>query len=126
MATTGVIDADGHIRDDEATLRRYLDPPYNERVFLGGGSPRDGWDNSMGGSLGTRAVDADVWLDALDRGPMEQTVLFPTGGLGAGWLREPDFAVARCRAAAPHHSRLRSLKPCVSRQLFHFISAVNS
>ena len=98
MATTGVIDADGHIRDDEATLRRYLDPPYNERVFLGGGSPRDGWDNSMGGSLGTRAVDADVWLDALDRGPMEQTVLFPTGGLGAGWLREPDFAVARCRA----------------------------
>jgi predicted TIM-barrel fold metal-dependent hydrolase len=93
-----VIDADGHIRDDERGIRQYLEAPYNERVFLGGGSPRDGWDNSMGGSLGTRQVDAKMWLDALDWGGLEQAVLYPTGGLSAGWLREPDFAVARCRA----------------------------
>ena len=92
------IDADGHIRDDERQLREYLEPPYNDRVFLGGGSPRDGWDNSMGAQLGTRPVDPQVWLDALERGNLDQTVLYPTGGLGAGWLRELDFAVARCRA----------------------------
>ena len=95
---TGVIDADGHIRDDDRGLRRYLEPPYDTRVNVGGGSPRDGWDNSMGATLGTRPVDAQVWLDALDRGGLDQTVLYPTGGLQAGWLQEPDFAVARCRA----------------------------
>ena len=97
-ATGRAIDADGHIRDDDAGLREYLEPPYDRRVFLGTGAPRDGWDNSLSGTLGTRPVDAQVWLDALDRGGLEQAALYPTGGLGAGWLREPDFAVARCRA----------------------------
>jgi predicted TIM-barrel fold metal-dependent hydrolase len=92
------IDADGHIRDDDTLLRKYLAAPYNDRVFLGTGAPRDGWDNSMGGTLGTRAVDVHVWLEALDAGGLEQSVLYPTSNLGAGWLREPDFALARCMA----------------------------
>ena len=29
---------------------------------------------------------------------METAVLYPTAGLGIGWVREPDFAVALCRA----------------------------
>ena len=29
---------------------------------------------------------------------METTILYPTGGLAIGWVREPDFAVAICRA----------------------------
>jgi predicted TIM-barrel fold metal-dependent hydrolase len=29
---------------------------------------------------------------------MESVILYPTGGLGIGWVREPDFAVALCRA----------------------------
>lgn len=97
--TTGrAIDADGHIRDGDALLRKYMESPYSERIFLGTGAPRDGWDNSMGGTLGKRDVDVHVWLEALEAGGLEQSVLYPTSNLGAGWLREPDFAVARCMA----------------------------
>ena len=52
----------------------------------------------MGGTLGTRAGTAAEWLAALDRGGMEMTILYPTPGLGIGWVREPDWAVALCQA----------------------------
>ena len=97
-STGGAIDADGHIRDTEALLRPFLEAPYNKRPRLGMGGSSDGYDNTIGLTLGTRVVDAEVWLDALDRGHLEQSVLYPTGSLGAGWLREPDFAVAMSRA----------------------------
>ena len=79
-ASGRAIDADGHIRDDDTLLRKYLAAPYNDRVFLGTGAPRDGWDNSMGGTLGTRAVDANVWLEALEAGGLEQEILQACGG----------------------------------------------
>ncbi len=93
----GVIDADGHVRDSEEQIRQYLEAPYDKRERLGGGS-RDGYDNTVGGTLGTREVDVNIWLDALDSGGLETAVLYPTGGLGSGFLSEPDFAVARSRA----------------------------
>lgn len=100
MTTTAMacIDADGHVRDTDEDVRRYLPAPYNERPRLSANSPRDGFDNTLGGRLGTREVDTGVWLDALERGRLDVAVLFPTGSLGAGWLREPDFAAARMAA----------------------------
>lgn len=92
------IDADGHVRDSDEDIRRFLLPPFNERPRLSGGSPRDGFDNTLGNRLGTREVDAAVWLDALERGRLDSAVLFPTGSLGAGWIREPGFAQARATA----------------------------
>ncbi|MDA0799665.1 MAG: amidohydrolase family protein [Chloroflexi bacterium] len=92
------IDADGHIRDTEALIRPYLEAPYDKRPRLAMGGSSDGYDNTMGMTLGTRVVDVQVWLDALDQANLEQAVLYPTGSLGSGWLREADFAVARCRA----------------------------
>ena len=98
--TTGVlcIDADGHVRDTDEDIRGYLDAPYNERPRLSGGAPRDGFDNTLGNRAGTRVVDTAVWIDALDRGGLDASVLYPTGSLVSGWLREPDFADARARA----------------------------
>ena len=100
MTTTAMacIDADGHVRDTDEDVRRYLPAPYNERPRLSANSPRDGFDNTLGGRLGTREVDTGVWLDALERGRLDVAVLFPTGSLGAGWLREPDFAATRMAA----------------------------
>ena len=100
MTTTAMacIDADGHVRDTDESVRPYLRSPYNERPRLSGGAARDGFDNTLGNRLGTREVDTDVWLDALERGRLDVAVLFPTGSLGAGWLREPDFAAARMAA----------------------------
>ena len=101
MAKIEVVDADGHITESAEQLAAYMDPAYRDygpwaglRVYYG----NDGWDRSVRGSLGVPAGDAKTWLDVMDRGGLESTVLYPTGGLGIGWVREPDFAVALCRA----------------------------
>ena len=100
MTTTAMacVDADGHVRDTDESVRPYLQAPYNERPRLSGGAARDGFDNTLGNRLGTREVDTEVWIDALERGRLDVAVLFPTGSLGTGWLREPDFAAARMAA----------------------------
>ena len=92
------IDADGHVRDTDEDVRPYISPPYNERPRLSGGVARDGFDNTLGNRLGIREVDVDVWLDALERGGLAASVLYPTGSLACGWLREPGFAAARASA----------------------------
>ncbi len=91
-----VIDADGHITEEDNQLRDYMEAPYRNRqatIY-----PRDNWDRSLGGTLGEVAADAKTWLDAMDKGGVSTAVLFPTGGLGIGLIREPDFAVAVCKA----------------------------
>jgi len=92
----GVVDADGHITESDDQLRSYMESPYRDRkaTFYS----RDNWDRSLGGKLGEKAGDARSWLGAMDRGGISTAVLFPTDGLGFGWIREPDFAVALARA----------------------------
>jgi len=97
MATL-TIDADGHVRDTDEGIRPFLEAPYNERPRLSAGAPRDGFDNTLGNRAGTRVVDTAVWVDALERGGLDFSVLYPTGSLGAGWIRESDFAEARASA----------------------------
>lgn len=98
MNSKGYVDADGHVRDNEQHYRKYLAEPYNRRLIVSGG-PGDGFDRSLQGTLGyPREIDAQAWLDALDRGGVETTVLYPTGGLTVGFIAEPDFAVAFCHA----------------------------
>ena len=93
----GYIDADGHVRDGDQQYRKYLEAPYHKRqsIMVGG----DSFDRQMFGTLGgPRELDAQGWLDILDEGGVETTVLYPTGGLSVGFINEPDFAVAFCRA----------------------------
>lgn len=91
-----VIDADGHITETDAQLKEYMDPPYVDRTATL--YPVDNWDRSLGGTLGTRAQDAKTWLNAMDEGGLSVAYLYPTAGLGIGWIREPDLAVALCKA----------------------------
>lgn len=95
-ATFEVLDADGHVTETDDQLRNYLDAPYRDRKATL--YPRDNWDRSFGGTLGTRANTAKAWLEAMDEGGVSTAVLFPTGGLKHGWVREPDLAVALARA----------------------------
>jgi len=91
-----VIDADGHITEEDAQLKKYMDSRYINRAATL--TPRDSWDRSLGGTLGTRAKDAKSWLDAMDKGGVSTAVLYPTNGLSVGWIREPDVAVAYSKA----------------------------
>ena len=95
--STGTIDADGHIRDTEQHYRQYLEAPYNKRGPVGVGL--DAFDRAMFGTLGgPTSVDAQNWIDVLDKAGMETTVLYPTIGLGVGFINDPDYAAAFCRA----------------------------
>jgi len=87
-----VIDADGHVTESSEQLLTYIRAsgggPRPSRLTY----PNDNWDRSLGGTLGTRASDAETWLRAMDGGGVETAVLYPTGGLGIGWVREPEWA----------------------------------
>ncbi|HEY6365330.1 MAG TPA: amidohydrolase family protein, partial [Candidatus Binatia bacterium] len=91
-----VIDADGHITEEDGQLKQYMEARYRDRAATL--TPRDSWDRSLSGTLGTRAKDAKSWLDAMDKGGVSTAVLYPTNGLSVGWIREPDVAVAYSQA----------------------------
>jgi predicted TIM-barrel fold metal-dependent hydrolase len=104
MPTKGYIDADGHVIDSDQMYRDYLEEPYRRR---GPVTPHigDGFDRFLYGRLGQQGrgggpgrPNAQDWLDALDRGEVDATVLYPTTALAVGFITEPDFAVAFCRA----------------------------
>ena len=96
MANFEVIDADGHITEEDGQLKKYMEARYVNRAATL--TPRDSWDRSLGGTLGTRAKDARSWLAAMDKGNIATAVLYPTNGLSVGWIREPDVAVAYSKA----------------------------
>lgn len=93
-----VIDADGHVTETADQLNAYLGGVRGHFQGHRLTYPQDGWDRSLGGKLGTRASDAATWLRAMDEGEMETAVLYPTDGLGIGWVREPAWAVALAAA----------------------------
>src|SRR5437763_1136344 len=97
MVEFPVNDADGHITESTEQLRPYFEGKQGERGAWAGRRsyyPEDGWDRSLGGTLGSSVNDAKSWLRIMDEGRMETTILYPTGGLAIGWVREPDFEVA--------------------------------
>jgi predicted TIM-barrel fold metal-dependent hydrolase len=94
-----IFDADGHITETQDQIAKYLDDPYRRRaVTYGGLNPADGWDRRMLGTLGERGGDAPSWLAAMDRGGVEQTVLYPTLGLFMSFVRDREWQVQICRA----------------------------
>jgi predicted TIM-barrel fold metal-dependent hydrolase len=98
MTTQIVIDADGHVNETDAQLRRHLSGPVpfrsNNRPFY----PFDGWDRELGNRLGRDADSPAVWIEALDRGGVDKVVLYPTGGLFLGFVRDPNWAITLARA----------------------------
>jgi uncharacterized protein len=96
-----VIDADGHITETSRQLQPYIESRYDPGRRWTGRSRyamQDGWDRALGNRMNERAEDARAWLDFMDRCEIESVVLYPTLNLSVGWIREPDFAVAECKA----------------------------
>jgi len=61
-----VIDADGHITETDAQLKKYMPEKYVKRVATL--TPGDSWDRSLSGKLGSRAgmprVGSRRWIGA--------------------------------------------------------------
>jgi len=91
------IDADGHIVEKAADVRRYLPEPYVKRT--GSLLPSDGMDTNMGGALGgMEDSDLATRLKDMDTEGIDISVLFPTSSFAVNSLVERDYAVAYARA----------------------------
>jgi len=105
----GYIDSDGHILDSPDNYRPYLPSHLQSRrtLFSGGG---DGFERNP--NFNSRDINAEVWLQQLDEAGMETTVLYPTAGLGVGFVLEPEIPLALCRAYNDFvHDKYLSVSP---------------
>lgn len=96
MPVIHAIDADGHVLDNRETITGYLPEPLRRREWAW--VPRNTWDSTLGGKLGLREIDTRAWLEVMDRGGVEQAVLFPTRLLNIGFVQEREIAVALSHA----------------------------
>ena len=91
------IDADGHIVEKAADLRRSLPEPYSKRT--GGLLPSDGMDTNMGRALGgMEDNDIPTRLRDMDTEGIDVSVLFPTSSFSVNSVIERDYAAAYARA----------------------------
>jgi uncharacterized protein len=106
MAQTKVrsIDGDGHVIEDIPKLLEHMEAPYRHWYGKGRGGvmvlmPGDGAPRGLGGKFQSGAGNTtESWLYMMQEGDLESAVLFPTTGLFTGCLRDPDYAVAFCKA----------------------------
>jgi predicted TIM-barrel fold metal-dependent hydrolase len=91
------IDADGHIVERDADIRKRLPEPFSKRS--GGLLPSDGMDTNMGGLLGGReGSDLQTRLKDMDLEGIETSVLFPTSSFAVNSMVEREYAIAYARA----------------------------
>src|SRR3954452_8181242 len=93
MADFLVIDADGHVTESDASLRKHLREENRARPFMGGES----WDRRFGGKLGKMNEDPQVQLADMDAEVIAIQVISPSH-LSLSAVKETDLAVDLARA----------------------------
>ena len=89
-----VIDADGHVCDDEAAYRPYLEARFQSRPLL----PHDAYDRSVSGKYGKHHKNPATQLEDMDLEGIDVQVLYGTGVLAMRRIRERELSVALHRA----------------------------
>ncbi len=106
MGISAIIDADGHIVEQDTLLFEYLPPPFRGRRDLLSFPffpSLDGWHRAArrvadGKGRALEAPDAQAWLHFLDSADIELSVLYPTHGLSFGLIKDREWAAALARA----------------------------
>ena len=105
MPASGIIDADGHVYENDGEIFEFLEAPFRgKRTVLGfplwptiDGFQRGAIHAHMG--LHTSfECNAPLWLEFLERTGISGTVLYPTAGLAHNLIRDPEWAIALARA----------------------------
>ncbi len=95
-----VIDADGHVLEQDRELREFL--PAEFRAVPGKREyPLFSWDGWARGAFSPHQREhpsVELWLRFLDATEIALTVLYPNEGLNIGLQRDRDWAVALARA----------------------------
>ena len=98
-----IIDSDGHIYENDREILEYLEDPYQAEAMLGFPffPTLDGFHRGAVISRINRhkslQTNAKIWTDVIDRNNIEFTVLYPTAGLGFGFIQDPDWATVLAR-----------------------------
>ena len=98
MKPAFVIDGDAHILEVEDQLRAKAPAPWNQRVFRLP-TPDDA-DRGLFNTLGKRPrpYSSEVYLQDMNTERIDLSIIFPTGGLMLGEVRDPEWATVFCRA----------------------------
>jgi len=89
-----VIDADAHVTETEASLRKYLGDEYRARAIWTNHS----WDMSFGGTLGKNNENPAVQIADMDAEGIDIQVVFPSRGLSLNFEKQTKLAVDVARA----------------------------
>jgi predicted TIM-barrel fold metal-dependent hydrolase len=94
-----IVDADGHVVEDDEELNQYLDPPYNKGREPGYSifPSLDGWPRQLKRAW-RRDIAVEQWLSFMDDTGIEQAVLYPTAGLAIGLIQDAEWACLAARA----------------------------
>ncbi len=98
------IDGDGHVIEDARKVLEHMEAPYrhwyatsrtgNPSLLPSDGAPRGLGDKFRSGPGNSTAS----WLRMMQEGGLKAALLYPTGGLFGGVLKDPDYAVAYSQA----------------------------
>jgi predicted TIM-barrel fold metal-dependent hydrolase len=88
-----VIDADAHVTESDASLRRHLSPENRTRPLM----TSEAWDRGLGGTLGKDNENPHVQLADMDLEGIDIQVIYPTR-LGLAAVKETALAVDLARA----------------------------
>lgn len=89
-----IIDADGHVVETAAGLKRHMREEYQHRPI----AESEAWDRTMGGRLGKQNSDPEVQLADMDAAGIDVQVVFPSSQLSLSHVKETALSVERARA----------------------------
>lgn len=100
-----MIDADGHVIENDAAIREYLEEPFRSHpdvLRMPFFPTLDGWNRAVrriadGKGKGQPAPDAKTWLAFMDSAELEVAVLYPTLGLAYGLIKDREWAAVLAR-----------------------------
>jgi uncharacterized protein len=102
MNDATVIDADGHVLENDIELAQYFEGAYQGHKRSGVFSifpSLDGWPRGfVKGMDKVSATSAEAWIRFVDEAKLKAAVLYPTAGLAFGLIQDPDWACVVARA----------------------------
>ncbi|HKN01303.1 MAG TPA: amidohydrolase family protein [Candidatus Binataceae bacterium] len=105
MEKFDIVDADGHVFEQDHELYEFLEPPYQGKPTVLGFPLWPSLDGYHRGAIHSRLgihkafeTSAATWIDLLDTTGIAATVLYPSAGLASAFIRDPDWAIALTRA----------------------------
>ena len=97
-----VIDADGHVLENEKEIELYFEGDYKGVKRSGVFSifpSLDGWPRGFVRGLDKiSTTTAETWIQFVDGSKLDAAVLYPTAGLSFGLIQDPDWACIVARA----------------------------